>query len=115
MTLAPDKFYLARTTETGCVAATSDAAIFRNYKSLHIDAAVVEYPGRKDILFLLEHRNALLKAAASDIKQLNLIGERTAGYARATKRYHYFLKDWKLVDGDPQWLEKIYSDFGWVL
>lgn len=86
----------------------SDDAIFRKYKSLGVNVERLE-PGRR-IIHLIPHRNVQISASADEILAYNLTTKQAGEL-----NFHWPLSKWTVDRGDANWLEKVYSDFGWKL
>lgn len=95
----------------------NDIPIYRKYKSLCFAEVVLRTHPNKEYIVKLKHRNVTLKANAEDILKYNLTTYQKHNQLPGDTGvvYHFPLLKWTFVEGDPQWLAKIYADFGWTL
>ena len=95
----------------------SDACIYRKFKTLTMSEYQLNTASEEFFTVKLTHRNCLIRAKIEDIRKLNWTTQQhNSTFANDNGvMFHYPLQKWELIEGDNEWLTKIYADHGWKI
>lgn len=90
----------------------SDKAIMRKFKAYGVRENLLR---NNDLIILkVPHRGVTLQAEAKDILDYSLTYAQPDNFGKTELTYHWPIKKWKVVEGDTNWTEKLFKDFGWT-
>lgn len=99
----------------------NDDCVHVNYKAFNVAEVLLKSHPNEYSAIHLKHRNVTVRALNQTILDYKLFSRRhRTGTIKQIPgddgtRCNLPIEKWEYVSGDPQWLKKLYADFGWKL